>query len=157
HRRFMFLSPGGGTVDFYRFDGSDGKGEIAIPCGKLWSVTASGVGRTKLWVDLNGDGVDQPAEESDIPSPFGSAGNLTSSFDVDSNGDIWWINDGIVHLTMQGLNQGGVPLYTLAASGYAALPVPQPFAGIRALKYDNNTDSMYVAGDTPTHTLQSGF
>lgn len=153
--RLMFMSAVGGVIDIYRFDG-----EIAIVAGRLSTIyNPAGVGTTKLWIDANGDGVDQAAtEETSIPSPNGfNGGQAGTWFDVDSAGDIWWLDGAILHFTMQGLNPAGVPLYSLTGSGYAALPFPAPFAPlggtpilVESLKYDRERDVMYLTGNTAT-------
>jgi hypothetical protein len=159
NRRFMFFSPGGGgEIEIFRFDGPSGTGETAIPAGRLSTIfNPNGVGTTKLWVDANGDGKDQPGtEETTIPCSFGANGGSGGArFDIDAAGGIWWLYGGIIHLTAQGVDGvTGVPQYSLSGAGYSTAPVPPPFAvwpaGPLSLQYDSDTDAMYIGGNTST-------
>jgi sugar lactone lactonase YvrE len=160
-QKFLFMSLGNSPNDisFYRFD-DQGLGETSILCGALRTVpNASPPGMTVLWLDLNGDGVEQPlTEDTHIPSPLGATGSVPSmAYDVAQNGDIYWLmSGGIMHLTCLGIGTTGYPIYNLV-SGYEFTPLPAPFTnkfsstanGYR-ICYDSISDIMYLSGNTST-------
>ncbi len=163
-RRFLFVAQPHSVdlIGIYRFDGPEGNGETAIPCGELSSipwVAPSNFGTTSLWIDANGDGERQPQEVTTVPSPNYSNGAVIGPrFDVDSEGTIWWPNRAIVRLTPQGINSIGAPIYSLTGPGYAEIPYPAPFtphpqnhAAIEGITYDREQDAMYLSGNTATH------
>jgi len=150
NRRFLFLSAVSGVIEIYRFSGPAGTGEIAIPAARISSI---GDSKTKLWVDANADGIVQTSEETSIPSANGSNGSNWSTYGVDSAGDIWWLNYGILHFTMLGVSANGVPTYSLSGAGYSLAPSSDATSGsLRSIQYDRDHDALYLGGDTTVST-----
>ena len=140
--RFLFFGASA-TYSIYRF-----VGETAVPCGQISSAynSTTQMGSVKLWLDANGDGVEQPSEDSTYDIHISNGPNSYGTFDVDSAGDIWYmyaINPvTLVHLTFQGLNSFGVPTYSLSTGVQSALT---PTGTSNIIKYDRPNDAMYLA------------
>jgi hypothetical protein len=83
----------GSFVAIYRFNG-----DIAVPSGMILSIDfmedfMPGIvpdNKFKIWRDLNGDGILQAYELSDIAQEYHRAWG----WDVDVNGDIWQAIEG---------------------------------------------------------------
>lgn len=160
-QKFMFVTMGGlpTEISIFRFD-DQGLGETAIYCGAIRTIfSASPPGTTQLWLDLNGDGVEQAiTETTSIPSPQGGNGSVPiMAYDVGQNGDVYWLLGGfIVHLVCQGIGATGYPIYSLS-TGYSIDPYHAPFtvkygasASAYRIIYDSINDCMYLSGNTTT-------
>ena len=103
NRRIMFCSNQGivGDVLILRYEG-----EVAIPCGGTRNYGKY------LWIDTNGDGVEDP-DEMILMEP--SIGWVTTMC-IDSRGDLWlgqpYTGGSYMrHFPFKGFNDKGVPLY----------------------------------------------
>jgi len=147
HTPVMYTAGQGqiGPLYIYRF-----VGEQIVPCS---SFTAAPGHNISIWIDSNGDGIQQP-EEVSIASTYG--GQLIS-FDVDNNGDLYLAMGGthaskpnVQKFAFGGFNAHGVPVYSTT---YTTVSTPPPFDktwGNKArLRYAGGAkDTMYLLGET---------
>jgi hypothetical protein len=128
-----------GYVGIFRFDG-----EQIVPSGRL--DTAG-----RLWIDGNGDGVEQANEDT-----VAATGAAFASFDVDATGNIYLATTSLIReVKYLGLGAAGVPQYSVAPGSYADTPLPAPFnAGVtlERVRYVAADDAMYImAATNPTN------
>lgn len=115
-------------ISIYRFDHKN-HGEIAIPCGK---ITGS-----ELWIDHNGNGLEESDEIQlqDIGKGMGGW--------VDSEGTVWHCDrDGFDRMTIQGVNQHGVPVYTNQQT--TSFPLPQNYTELRRIRFYPERNNMMI-------------
>ncbi|RMD77020.1 MAG: hypothetical protein D6820_12010 [Lentisphaerae bacterium] len=155
-RLYMVIS-GGRFVAVYRFDG-----EIAVPAFLLASDTSSqkftAFGPwpphhpkgTFLWHDGTGgapaDGQFQPSEYQMIDSrPWAHLGT-----DVDDRGNLWIVEKGqTIHYFQLENIENGLPRYRERSTLHLeTLPFPPSsrFKRIKGVRYDIQTDTLYMAG-----------
>ena len=149
---FLYTS-GQGAVDYvniFRYNG-----QICVPCG---SITNNGA---TIWIDQNGDGVQQSGEVVNGSSP-----GYLSRATVNQNGDIWLCCLGstpiLRHFICQGLNSCGAPIYTYNSGGYVDIPYPSPgqtystWGQNASAHYDAADDIMYLLGPANTRNPNDG-
>lgn len=144
-KRFLYLTDMyADNLAVFRFDG-----KIAVPCALFakkhmsWPTNQPASGRW-MWRDRNGDGSIQSNEYENL----GGEDGLIWGWEVDSNGDVWQASESgyIRHYRNQGLDAGGTPIYSSAAS--EEIPMPAPFNKLERIKYFPATDVMYLGGYT---------
>jgi hypothetical protein len=129
-------------------------GEVMIPC-VVWSNSTKYPHAPEghwLWRDTNGNGQFDAGEyqKTDVHDAYG--GN--SAF-IDARGDIWMTCWGPLRkITFEGLDSLGIPIY---APGFETIEAPEPYGGVRRVRYDTENDVMYLAGtsDDKTHHWKS--
>jgi len=154
HTPVMYTAGQGqlGPIYIYRF-----VGEQIVPCG---SFTASGHS-ISIWIDSNGDGIQQPEEVSTATT----YGGQLISFDVADNGDIYLAMGGhaskpnVQKFSFQGFTANGVPHYPTT---YTTVPTPAPFDkmwGNKArLRYVGGAkDTMYLLGETNPNATATDY
>lgn len=118
-------------------------GEVMIPC-VVWSNSRKYPHAPEgpwMWRDANGNGQFDQGEYTTTKVHDAYGGN--SAF-MDTRGDIWMTCWGPLRkITRRGIDSHGVPIYDGTFETFAA---PKPFGGIRRLRYDPDTDVMYLGG-----------
>jgi hypothetical protein len=137
---FIFAAGQGflGPIEIRRFNG-----EQLVPCGYI----ADNGG--KVWIDGNGDGIEQPEEVQTMTGP-GADG--ISCFDVADNGDLY-LGSGagkvVRKLTFTGIDAHGAPQYSGITENAVTVPVPEYFAKSwerSRIRYISGEDTMYFMG-----------
>ncbi len=133
-----------GPIYIYRF-----VGEQLVPCG---SFTNSG--GIRIWVDTNGDGIQQTTEVV-VAAQHSNAG--VQSFSVDTSGNVYLAmggnaasNPNVQRFPLQGFNTYGAPVYTTTNSFVSA---PAPFNTVwgnhaRCVYAGGPNDTMFLMGET---------
>ena len=125
---FVFAAGQGflGPIEIRAFDG-----EQLVPCGFIPD------GGGKIWLDRNGDGIQQPDEVQVMTGP---GANGIACFDVADNGDIY-LGSGqekvVRKLTFAGISDKGVPRYSGITENPATWPIPA--------YYGNNWEALATA------------
>jgi Malectin domain len=145
----LLFTGGQGIVNniyVYRFSG-----EQIIPCGSF-SIKHGQPG-IQMWSDTNGDGVEQPEEDSVVTPLRGF-----QSFDVGNNGDIYLATGDVggtppkvEKIPFQGFNAKGVPLYSTTPVAFASFDQFSDLANgnVSRLRYVGGPlDTMYLLGRT---------
>ena len=146
------------AISVFRFSG-----EEIIPCGSF--TMKHGQPGMQMWCDANGDGVEQPGEDSVLKDVSG-----LQSFDVANNGDIYISNGSIggprpkvVKIPFQSFNAKGAPVYSTTAVSFTSLDqFNDPVTGnVSRLRYVGGPlDTMYLLGRSnlrPTDRNYGGF
>lgn len=137
---FLFVSDMyGGMLAGYRFDKSK-NGYIGIPFLTAGNGDPEKKRPLKFWVDRNGDGQEQAAENA------GQAeiNQYSMSFFVDKNGNIWrgTRGQGFMLWIVTGTNEKGIPSYAPAK----LFPLPSGFTDAKRICYDPEKDELFLAG-----------
>lgn len=144
-KRFLYLTGMfAHQISVYRFDG-----EIAVPSAifarnhSTWPTNQPAKG-SWLWHDKNGDGSIQSNEYESL----GAEDDSIWGWEVDRNGDVWQASESgtIGHYPFQGLDSYGTPIYNAATS--EKIPMPALFNKLLRIKYEPDTDVMYLGGYT---------
>lgn len=153
-QRFLFThgQNDANTLAVFRFDPKNA-GEIAIPCAlfshkptKKWPHEPAAGGF--LWLDANGDGAPQADEFQAAGSELPWSGGCW----IADDGAVWFAGGGLRRFPLTAISAQGVPQWDLAAM--ESMPAPAPFTGVRRLRYDVASDTMYLGGATPEHKNQ---
>lgn len=157
-RRFLFVNDMNAQyLQVYRFDASL-MSEIAVPAGFFAKshVKIDGwpphqpAGGQWIWRDRNGNGAFDAGEydgrSNDAPSSQG--------WWVDRRGSVWLACEtaGIRMYPFQGLDERGNPIWN-----YATMTVfdpPEELQRVKRLRYEPETDTMYLGGTTSEHKNQ---
>ncbi len=144
-KRFLYLTGMfANQLTVYRFDG-----EIAVPSAifarahSTWPTNQPAAG-SWLWHDKNGDGSIQSNEYESL----GAEDDSIWGWEVDSKGDVWQASESgyIKHYRYLGLDAYGSPSYNVASS--EKIQMPAPFNKLLRIKYNSDTDVMYLGGYT---------
>jgi len=154
NERFMFtVGVPPFDINIYRF-----QGEIAVPCGAYGYKTVNGAYVERMWVDLNGDGI-ETTEELYIPA-YEDRIHLWSALDIDEQGNLLIKQTShnfytelagtkkIRRIQFQGQSAQGIPLYKLAKDGYTDIQIPFEIAYPFHFRYIPADDAMYFVGFT---------
>lgn len=159
-KRFQFVTDMNANVlQVYRFP-EDGSSEIAIPSGLFatrhlqtddgWPADQPDRGAW-IWRDRNGNGAFDTGE---YETSGGADTPRYQGWWVDATGNVWLAteSDGIRLFPFQGLDPQGNPQWTF--SSQRTFPHDPEFKQIKRLRYDPETDTMYLGGTTNEHTNQ---
>lgn len=155
--KFLFLRGAPGLVA-YRFEPSE-YGEMAVPAAAIGTRAHPknqvnwldhepvDTGEGYAWLDgTNG----QPRDGKDQPDEYVSLGKLPTGagnrWDIDDHGDLWftgWANPKLVRINFAGVHNG-VPSW----DGHEVYDPPAPFMKVQRSRYDADTDTMILAGNT---------
>ena len=161
-QRILFVSDMNGEhLQVYRF-APQTDGEIAIPSGffakrhvtdpkaPAW-LSAQPTKGAWIWCDRNGNGsfdageFDQPSNQ-DTPAAQG--------WWVDRDGNVWLATEtrGLQFFPQQGLDAKGNPIWSYATM--QTFPPVADFKQIKRLRYEPDSDTLFLAGATEAHKNQ---
>ncbi len=157
-KRFLFVNDMNGEhVQVYRFDPQS---EIAIPAALFskrhienktgWPPHQPAKGEW-IWRDANGNGA---FDASEYVSNGADNAPESQGWWVDESGNVWLATEtqGIRLYPLKGLDARGNPTWDFA--GMRSFPHPQEFAQVKRLRYDVQSDVLYVGGTTTEHKNQ---
>lgn len=144
-------------LQVYRFD-APSDSEIASPAGFFakshvkiegWPPHQPAKGEW-IWRDRNGNGAFDPDEydSRDTNAPASQA------WWVDRKGCVWQASEtgGIRMFRFQGLDDQGNPIWDFATM--VEFDIPRDFDRVKRLRYDAETDTMFLGGTTLVHKNQ---
>ncbi len=159
-KKFLFLRGAPGLVA-YRFEPGE-YGETAVPAAAIGTRAHPktqvrwlehepvDTGEAYVWMDgTNG----QPRDGKDQPEEYVSLGKLPTGpgnrWDIDDRGDLWFTgfaNPRLVRIHFTGIHNG-VPTW----DGHEVYDPPAPFLKVQRSRYDADSDTMILAGNTPKY------
>lgn len=129
-------------IHVYRFN-PETDGEVAIPTASFWGSKLD----YRYWQDKNGNGQEEQAEQGQ----YNQGQNYRGwAFWPDDDGNIWigTSTNGIKKLSFKGFDSYGSPIYDI--NNQQSFDMPKEFKIIQRLEYHRKTDTMYIAGYSPT-------
>ena len=157
-KRFLFVHDMNAEfLQVYRFD-SPVDGEIATPAGFFakshvkidrWPPHQPAEGEW-IWRDRNGNG----AFDRDEYDSRATDGPSSQGWWVDRQGDVWQASerDGVRQFPFRGLDDEGNPIWSYTTM--IQFDRPDELDRIKRLRYDAETDTMYLGGVTGEHENQ---